>query len=82
MAAAERALAVFARFEDVLGVFGDEPAADATGEAPAELLALLAERAEAKAAKDWARADALRDQIAAAGWRIVDAASGARLERV
>ncbi|MEC8253324.1 MAG: cysteine--tRNA ligase [Planctomycetota bacterium] len=82
VAAAERALAVFARFEDVLGVFGDEPAADATGEAPAELLALLAERAEAKAAKDWARADALRDQIAAAGWRIVDAASGARLERV
>jgi cysteinyl-tRNA synthetase len=80
-AAAALGLATFARFEDVLGVFGGEPAADATGEAPPELLAMLEERAQAKADKDWGRADELRDQIAAAGWKIVDAAGGARLER-
>ena len=80
-AAAALGLATFARFEDVLGVFGGEPAADATGEAPPELLAMLGERAQAKADKDWGRADELRDQIAAAGWKIVDAAGGARLER-
>ena len=38
---ATAALAAFARFEDVLGVFGDEPKADEGSDAPAELLALL-----------------------------------------
>lgn len=80
-AAAAAALAAFARFEDVLAVFGEEPVADATGDAPAELVELLAERTQAKADKDWARADALRDRILAAGWRIVDTPEGARLER-
>ena len=80
-AAASAALEVFARFEDVLAVFGDEPEADASGDAPAELLALLEQRSKAKADKDWAAADALRDQIQAAGWKIVDTPDGARLER-
>lgn len=78
---ATAALAAFARFEDVLGVFGDEPKADEGSDAPAELVALLDERKQAKAAKDWARADAIRDQVAAAGWKIVDTPKGARLER-
>jgi len=80
-ASATAALAAFHRFEDVLAVFGDEPVADATAEAPAELVALLAERAAAKGEKNWARADELRDQITAAGWKIVDTPDGARLER-
>ena len=79
-AAVGPALAAFNRFEDVLGVFGDEPQADASGDAPAELLALLEQRAQAKADKDWHTADGLRDQIAAAGWKIVDTPTGARLE--
>jgi len=40
--------------------------------------ALVAERAEAKAAKDWARADALRDQLTAAGIELEDTSSGTR----
>lgn len=44
--------------------------------APAEILALANERAEARAAKDFARADELRDQIAAAGWAVEDSADG------
>ena len=76
---AAAALAAFNRFEDVLAVFGDEPTSAVS--APSELLDLLEQRKIAKGAKDWATADQIRDQIAAAGWRIVDAAEGARLER-
>ncbi len=39
--------------------------------------ALIAERAEARAAKDWARADALRDRLAAAGVAVADGRDGA-----
>ena len=42
---------------------------------------MLEQRTKAKADKDWAAADALRDQIQAAGWKIVDTPDGARLER-
>ena len=40
--------------------------------------ALLEERAEARRSKDWARADALRDQLQAAGIHIEDSPDGAR----
>jgi cysteinyl-tRNA synthetase len=80
VAGAKTALAAFARFEDVLGCFGREPVADATAGAPAELQELLAQRQAAKKQKDFKNADALRDKIAAAGWKIVDTATGPRLE--
>ncbi|MDR6939356.1 cysteine--tRNA ligase [Arcanobacterium hippocoleae] len=38
---------------------------------------ILAERAQARAAKDWARADALRDALTAAGITVEDAPEGA-----
>ncbi|MEO6597426.1 MAG: cysteine--tRNA ligase [Planctomycetota bacterium] len=79
---AKAGLGAFARFEDVLGCFGPEPVADATSDAPAELLGLLEQRKAAKQKKDWKLADQLRDQIAAAGWKIVDAPTGARLEKM
>jgi cysteinyl-tRNA synthetase len=47
---------------------------------PPEVLALAEERAAARAAKDFDRADALRAQIEAAGWTVVDEAGGYRLE--
>lgn len=47
--------------------------------APAEIQALADQRAAAKAAKDWARADSLRAQIDAAGWTVVDTKDGAKL---
>ncbi len=78
---AKNGLVAFARFEDVLACFGGEPKGDATSEAPAELVALLAQRKACKQAKDWAGADRIRDQVAAAGWKIVDAQGGARLEK-
>lgn len=43
---------------------------------PAEVRRLLDERASARAERDFARADALRGEIAALGWEVQDAASG------
>ncbi len=46
-----------------------------------EAEAKLAERQRARAAKDYARADALRDELAAMGWEVRDEPGGARLVR-
>jgi cysteinyl-tRNA synthetase len=48
---------------------------------PAEAEQLLAERQDARAAKDFERADALRDRLAGMGWEVRDEAGGARLVR-
>jgi cysteinyl-tRNA synthetase len=54
-----------------------------TGSASAEALpspeALLAERSEARAEKDFTRADEIRDRLAELGWEVRDRADGARL---
>jgi hypothetical protein len=46
---------------------------------PDEVIALADERVAARAAKDWARSDALRDQIAALGFVVADGPDGYRL---
>jgi cyanophycinase-like exopeptidase len=45
-----------------------------------ELLALVQEREAARAQRDWATADALRERIATLGWRVLDMPQGAQLE--
>ena len=47
-----------------------------TEPAPPEVTALVAQRAVARTAKDWAESDRLRDAIAAAGWTVRDTADG------
>jgi cysteinyl-tRNA synthetase len=42
---------------------------------------VLAERAKAKANKDWATADALRAEIDAAGWVLTDTPTGPKLTK-
>jgi cysteinyl-tRNA synthetase len=54
-------------------IFGLESLADLE-EAPAELAALAARRRDARDSKDFAEADRLRDEIAAAGWEVRDVA--------
>lgn len=51
---------------------------DAPGpiDVPAEVRALAVERSEARAAKDFARSDLLRDEIASLGWVVKDTADG------
>jgi cysteinyl-tRNA synthetase len=46
---------------------------------PAEVLALAEARQAARAARDFAEADRLRDEIAAAGWTVRDGAAGPEL---
>lgn len=48
--------------------------------APDRIIALAQERTAARAAKDWARSDQLRDEIAAAGFDVVDVAGGFELK--
>jgi len=62
---------------EIAGVLGLELHAQATGEVPAEVHGWAAERDAARAAKDWPRADALRDQIAGAGYVVEDTPAGA-----
>lgn len=49
---------------------------------PAELQRLLDERNAARAAKNFQRADELRDQLLKAGYRILDTKTGSHLEKV
>ena len=76
-AKAAAALAAWQRVDSVLGV-GAAPEA----EVPAELNALLEERQAARKAKDFKRADAIRDELKAKGWVIEDTPKGARLKRL
>ncbi len=58
---------------ELVGYMGDD--VDAAAEA------LLAARAEARAAKDWVRADAIRDAVQELGLAIEDTAAGSRIKR-
>ena len=53
----------------------------AVDEVPPEVRALADARAAARRAQDWSTADALRAEIEAAGWKVLDAASLYTLER-
>ena len=55
-------------------------AAPAKEEAPAEIIALADRRWAAKVAKDFAAADALRKELAAAGWNMKDGRDGYTLD--
>ena len=66
---------------ELLPLLGLDSVLEGEGEAPADAQKLLSEREEARKAKDFARADALRDQLAQIGWEVRDEAGGARLVR-
>ena len=50
-------------------------------EAPEEIKALLEDRQAARKARDFARSDAIRDQLKGKGWVIDDTPKGPRLKR-
>ncbi|MBR7180894.1 MAG: cysteine--tRNA ligase [Kiritimatiellae bacterium] len=72
-------LGVFKRMDEVLGVVFFGKAAEE--DVPAEITALLEKRAEARKAKNWAESDALRDEIAKAGWTVKDSKDGQSVSR-
>ena len=72
---AEGTLSVFKRMDEVLGVIFFENEKK-TVEIPADIQAMLDQRAEARKAKNWAESDRLRDAMAAAGWSVKDSKDG------
>ena len=48
---------------------------------PPEVAELARRRDDARAAKDWATADALRDELQAQGWKVEDGAGGTEVRR-
>ncbi len=73
---AAAALAAWERADGVLGL-GRKGGV----EAPPEVQALLEERQAARKAKDFKRADAVRDELKAKGWVIEDTPKGPKLKR-
>jgi cysteinyl-tRNA synthetase len=66
---------------EMLHALGLESLLEAEDDAPEELQRLAAERDEARAARDFDRADEIRDRLAGEGWEIRDTPEGARLVR-
>jgi cysteinyl-tRNA synthetase len=55
--------------------------ADGPAAIPTDIQALADERAAARTARDWPRADALRAELDGLGWDVIDTPDGARLHR-
>lgn len=70
-------LATWQRLDEVLG-FG----LPVQSEVPAEVQQLVAERQAARTARDFKRADELRDRLKALGWRVEDTPQGPRAKRL
>ena len=68
---------VFDELTGVLGLLYNREKSDI----PADILALVDERAAAKKAKDWARADAIRAQLTQAGYAVEDTPQGPKVSR-
>jgi len=75
---AEQAQSLVGWLRGVHSVLALEPEPESI---PAKVEALLTQRAQARAAKDWKAGDALRDQIAALGWTVKDTKDGQKLIR-
>ena len=59
----------------------DAPAVASADAVPAEVTALVDARVEARAARDWSRADALRSDLGRLGWDVTDTPDGPELTR-
>ncbi len=78
--AREQAVAALAAWDQAEAVLGIGTKTET--EVPAELLALLEERQAARKARDFKRADAIRDELKAKGWVIEDTPKGPRLKKL
>ena len=79
-AEARRQLTGFRVGIEALGLALPDLEAASSADVPDEVRALAEQRFAAKQAKDWATADALRDQVTELGWTIKDGKEGYELE--
>ena len=75
---AEEALRRVKELTDVLGLFGGEDEEEGIGD---DIQALIDERQAARKEKNWARADEIRDQLAAMGITLKDTPQGVQVIR-
>jgi cysteinyl-tRNA synthetase len=68
-----------AHAREMLEMLGLENLLDRDEEAPADVVELAVRRGEARAARDFAEADRLRDQLRVRGWEVRDGPDGAEL---
>ena len=78
-----RLRAAWAKLDSVLGLDLLETAVaePEAGDDDAEIQRLVDERTAARAARDWSRADELRDELTARGIKLEDSADGVRWTR-
>ena len=69
-------------FDKVLGVKIDEPINIKQEEIPENVKKLLEQRNIARADKNWALSDELRDKIKELGYNVKDSKDGAKLEKI
>ena len=75
----EKVLGLFRKFDRIYALLGvDNSEEDAV---PEEVAELVAERQEARAAKDFAASDRIRDQLKEMGWLVEDSVEGPRLKK-
>ena len=75
-AEAEASQRVLATIDSVFGVLIPWPEEQGSKDIPEAVQALFEARNEAKAAKDWAKADELRDELKTAGYNVEDTKDG------
>jgi len=86
--AAKRILEQYRDFDRIIGcldvdaALAAKPEAEAEEDVPAEIRALIAKRTEAKKAKDFATADAVRDELKQLGWTVTDTPSGPKAKKL
>lgn len=74
---AQNALGLLDKLDAVVGVLGDAPEQDT----PQEILDLVQDRQDARRNKDFARADAIRDELTEKGWVLEDTPDGPRVKK-
>jgi cysteinyl-tRNA synthetase len=72
---AAKVLDLFRKFDNIFGCLNVDDAKKA--DIPQDIVDMAQRRADAKKNKDWATADALRNEIQSAGYLIEDAPGGA-----
>jgi cysteinyl-tRNA synthetase len=77
---AEKILELYRKFDRIFAVVDVD--SEVNEAIPGEIAKLAEERKQARADKDYAKSDQLRDQLKELGWIIEDSAEGARLKNI